>query len=102
MSPGYGRAPAIPALGYRIRSAHLPPRSSSAQGLGERPLQPGEVVGLAVMVRGELVGPAGRSVPYVFAGTLDKGPDIPGTDRKSTRLNSSHVEISYAVFCLKK
>src|SRR5690625_272707 len=27
---------------------------------------------------------------------------IPGTDRKSTRLNSSHVAISYAVFCLKK
>src|SRR5690349_22425842 len=27
-----------------------------------------------------------------------KGP----VDRKSTRLNSSHVEISYAVFCLKK
>src|SRR5690349_24137711 len=25
-----------------------------------------------------------------------------GTDRKSTCLNSSHVEISYAVFCLKK
>src|SRR5690349_23402350 len=24
------------------------------------------------------------------------------SDRKSTRLNSSHVEISYAVFCLKK
>src|SRR5690606_41492818 len=24
------------------------------------------------------------------------------TDRKSTRLNSSHVKISYAVFCLKK
>src|SRR5438874_9162546 len=29
----------------------------------------------------------------------DYGPD---SDRKSTRLNSSHVEISYAVFCLKK
>ncbi len=28
-----------------------------AQGLGERPLQPGEVVGLAMMVRRELVGP---------------------------------------------
>src|SRR5207249_9545002 len=29
--------------------------------------------------------------------------DIIGmTDRKSTRLNSSHVSISYAVFCLKK
>src|SRR5207253_11287461 len=26
----------------------------------------------------------------------------PGVDRKSTRLNSSHVAISYAVFCLKK
>src|SRR5690349_24152221 len=26
----------------------------------------------------------------------------PAGDRKSTRLNSSHVEISYAVFCLKK
>src|SRR5690606_39819192 len=25
-----------------------------------------------------------------------------GIDRKSTRLNSSHVKISYAVFCLKK
>src|SRR5699024_2048163 len=28
--------------------------------------------------------------------------NIPGRDRKSTRLNSSHVSISYAVFCLKK
>src|SRR5436305_3981914 len=27
---------------------------------------------------------------------------IPPKDRKSTRLNSSHVRISYAVFCLKK
>src|SRR3712207_7590615 len=26
----------------------------------------------------------------------------PRTDRKSTRLNSSHANISYAVFCLKK
>src|SRR3989442_7425608 len=28
--------------------------------------------------------------------------DPPCLDRKSTRLNSSHVRISYAVFCLKK
>src|SRR5437870_10101471 len=28
--------------------------------------------------------------------------NAPGRDRKSTRLNSSHVAISYAVFCLKK
>src|SRR2546421_2131832 len=27
---------------------------------------------------------------------------VPGPDRKSTRLNSSHDQISYAVFCLKK
>src|SRR5207249_11875149 len=27
---------------------------------------------------------------------------VPAEDRKSTRLNSSHVSISYAVFCLKK
>src|SRR5690606_10432764 len=27
---------------------------------------------------------------------------VPAEDRKSTRLNSSHVKISYAVFCLKK
>src|SRR5699024_12058594 len=41
--------------------------------------------------------------------TLLELPDAPGNDqfhhvkdRKSTRLNSSHVSISYAVFCLKK
>src|SRR5699024_12434584 len=28
--------------------------------------------------------------------------ELPTEDRKSTRLNSSHVSISYAVFCLKK
>src|SRR2546427_7968890 len=32
-----------------------------------------------------------------------KGPPLPNPlDRKSTRLNSSHSQISYAVFCLKK
>src|SRR5438874_13832306 len=31
-----------------------------------------------------------------------RGPGRAVLDRKSTRLNSSHVEISYAVFCLKK
>src|SRR3712207_7151568 len=30
------------------------------------------------------------------------GPPARGRDRKSTRLNSSHANISYAVFCLKK
>src|SRR3712207_7892016 len=31
-----------------------------------------------------------------------RGGDRGGQDRKSTRLNSSHANISYAVFCLKK
>src|SRR3989442_10745521 len=33
---------------------------------------------------------------------LSVGADEDRGDRKSTRLNSSHVRISYAVFCLKK
>src|SRR3712207_7754319 len=33
---------------------------------------------------------------------LGKGRGHPKKDRKSTRLNSSHANISYAVFCLKK
>src|SRR5690349_22790464 len=35
-------------------------------------------------------------------GELLVEPEVVLEDRKSTRLNSSHVEISYAVFCLKK
>src|SRR3712207_8253161 len=31
-----------------------------------------------------------------------RGRPLTTTDRKSTRLNSSHANISYAVFCLKK
>src|SRR5436309_9454636 len=34
--------------------------------------------------------------------TLFRMRIAPARDRKSTRLNSSHVKISYAVFCLKK
>src|SRR5204862_1160191 len=38
-----------------------------------------------------------------MAGLARRRQRKPGNlDRKSTRLNSSHVEISYAVFCLKK
>src|SRR5437773_6735810 len=34
---------------------------------------------------------------------FDRRPELPLVgDRKSTRLNSSHITISYAVFCLKK
>src|SRR5690606_40314945 len=38
-----------------------------------------------------------------LAGTRRRGRrGVEAQDRKSTRLNSSHVKISYAVFCLKK
>src|SRR5690606_39494505 len=40
------------------------------------------------------------SIPFVVATALLHGSVR--LDRKSTRLNSSHVKISYAVFCLKK
>src|SRR5258708_8592211 len=38
----------------------------------------------------------------VDSGHTAKKPDTEKRDRKSTRLNSSHQIISYAVFCLKK
>src|SRR5438105_5346353 len=46
---------------------------------------------------GGLVYGQDLGVPGGFVGVTP-----PGTDRKSTRLNSSHEWISYAVFCLKK
>src|SRR5207253_10023517 len=39
---------------------------------------------------------------FVCGGTVEEKIDALIEDRKSTRLNSSHVAISYAVFCLKK
>src|SRR2546430_12385679 len=58
--------------------------------------------------------PAYKAQPYLLLGNIQ--PDLQravraqmnglrlvgGEDRKSTRLNSSHSQISYAVFCLKK
>src|SRR5438034_5274685 len=48
---------------------------------------------------GGLATPAARGFPNV-AGSGQGSAQ--GEDRKSTRLNSSHTVISYAVFCLKK
>src|SRR5207253_10724577 len=47
---------------------------------------------------------AGRQQRVIPARKLSSGRKLPRRyeDRKSTRLNSSHVAISYAVFCLKK
>src|SRR5690606_40826963 len=43
---------------------------------------------------------AKQPVPPILVGVIN--PTSFALDRKSTRLNSSHVKISYAVFCLKK
>src|SRR6266496_2406098 len=40
--------------------------------------------------------------PHGFPSEASEAARSSPQDRKSTRLNSSHVEISYAVFCLKK
>src|SRR5690349_22282190 len=44
----------------------------------------------------------GRARPVTAPGVPVPAVALRHEDRKSTRLNSSHVEISYAVFCLKK
>src|SRR5690625_6250621 len=41
-------------------------------------------------------------IAYELNPRMVRGLDYYNLDRKSTRLNSSHVAISYAVFCLKK
>src|SRR5207247_10672366 len=84
--------PSLPSFPTR-RSSDLQPVLRDAQ---RRPRQGPPVRG----VRG--LGPRAPSLVRVDAGT---GPVdcAPGRrDRKSTRLNSSHEWISYAVFCLKK
>src|SRR5258707_8206539 len=48
-------------------------------------------------LKGKRIATATGTTAHVF---LDKA--LRAKDRKSTRLNSSHANISYAVFCLKK
>src|SRR5256885_7083541 len=57
------------------------------------PIQHGVVAELRVDVFDE------RCRPFRVFARLEMGGSV---DRKSTRLNSSHLVISYAVFCLKK
>src|SRR5437773_9049137 len=79
MGPGPRRAAA---------RAHQPPRASSQSGASRR------VRGL-LRVESKTWDTRSRTQPSrrAWPRTLD---------RKSTRLNSSHITISYAVFCLKK
>src|SRR3712207_7472419 len=78
---------------FRSLDALRPPRTASAE---EQPTDAILVTHADVLPDPDF-GPALRSLEAegpVFAATVE--------DRKSTRLNSSHANISYAVFCLKK
>src|SRR5690606_41163690 len=67
------------------RSSRSPTATMAAPRLPSRPSTP----------------PSGGS-PSRTRVQASTGSPPPSEDRKSTRLNSSHVKISYAVFCLKK
>src|SRR2546421_1044375 len=116
----YALAPAAAAAPGDVQLAAIdtpPPRrlretARTAARLA-RPLLPGERIDLdradvTEITRLPRVGPAlaqrivawrDQHGPF---GSLARLDSVPGVDRKSTRLNSSHDQISYAVFCLKK
>src|SRR5690606_40451810 len=54
------------------------------------------------MVQGPLQGQSRKGSDQKTEGNASAYGCQPVLDRKSTRLNSSHVKISYAVYCLKK
>src|SRR5438874_3720541 len=75
-----------------VRPEHLEVLSAPAPGALEGIVELAELTGADIWVTAKVAGE-----------TLSaRAPASAERDRKSTRLNSSHVEISYAVFCLKK
>src|SRR6266498_1439291 len=88
----------------RGEDAHGEPAAEVQRlGRGDRPPRP------VAAGRARRVGRRGRAVPrparHARDRTIRRAVPAGGShrrDRKSTRLNSSHVRISYAVFCLKK
>src|SRR5699024_11385409 len=63
-------------------------------------MDPGGVLGAVRAHRA--MSPVGALHNLGLGASGDSGHRFERLDRKSTRLNSSHVSISYAVFCLKK
>src|SRR5690606_42143104 len=65
----------------------------------------GEYCSLSLLARASRpLADASAQRSTVYRAVLERGTggNADGLDRKSTRLNSSHVKISYAVICLKK
>src|SRR5699024_11703402 len=73
-------------------------RAVAAVEVDQLPLAEGQVQA----GRGGLVQPDGTAALVFQQGSPGDDVGLGKEDRKSTRLNSSHVSISYAVFCLKK
>src|SRR5690606_40577192 len=70
--------------------------------LAKRKIQEDVFVAGRPVLKGWMASRFGRRTdPFTGNVAFHAGIDF-ATDRKSTRLNSSHVKISYAVFCLKK
>src|SRR2546430_12412566 len=86
------RPPRSPLFPYTTLS-RSPSRSCAAARRARLEPHPGEEV-----VDGEALVLAPRARPAADGLLAPR----PRADRKSTRLNSSHSQISYAVFCLKK
>src|SRR2546430_10548796 len=72
---------------------------------GQRAARAGGVAQGLAAKQGHQLGPVIELrivAPDLAVGDLEQSPLRLAQDRKSTRLNSSHSQISYAVFCLKK
>src|SRR3712207_8258404 len=87
-----------------------PPRSTlfPYTTLFRSPTEIGTTRTMAEFAAAEAQAVAARSYTYARLGwsgdrrLYDLRPTVVDQDRKSTRLNSSHANISYAVFCLQK
>src|SRR3712207_8819824 len=65
-------------------------------------LQIGTSTGRCMVSSGTSIASRPASGPRLAASVSSGAREANSLDRKSTRLNSSHANISYAVFCLKK
>src|SRR5207248_1861893 len=97
----FGVAHGVSSLGWSLIEATRPGRfdvdAANALGVPNGPARGELQRGVAVTLAD------GRTIaPEEVLGEPRPGRKVTITDRKSTRLNSSHRTISYAVFCLKK
>src|SRR5690554_7419257 len=86
----------LDAKGERMADIWI--RDGKIAEVGQDLVRPGKAVDLT----GKLVLPGLVDLHVHLREPGQEGKETIATDRKSTRLNSSHVRISYAVFCLKK